>query len=476
MAKKPVVTRFAPSPTGALHIGGARTALFNWLYARANGGKFLLRIEDTDKERSRLKHRLGILEGLAWLGLDWDDKPIRQRLRTTQHRNIALQMLEEGTAYKCFSTQKEIDAHSEKNPKEPFISPWRDVSPKEHPDAPYAIRLYVPQNDIVSVEDKVQKPTTWKASEFNDLVLLRSDGTPTYMLAVVVDDHDMGVTHVIRGDDHFINAGKQTLIYRAMGWDCPTFAHIPLIHGEDGKKLSKRHGATDLLDYAKEGYMPEAMRNALTRLGWSHRDDELFTSKQAMKLFDLSGIKKSPSQFNKKKLDHINAHHIKTSTNGDLFDALIAYRHVNRRSRKINTKGIPIEYEYDLKKSLRIAIPSLRDRGRNLSITWDTLQVRMTPREVILNNWIKNTRKRSILEELTLALRDANWDNDDLLQKVKDFAEKKEIELKEITDIMRTALVSNEANRSVFNTMRILKRKKSLMRLSNSAKKPPINK
>ncbi len=427
----------------------------------------MLRIEDTDRERSRLKHRLGILEGLAWLGLDWDDKPIRQRLRTTKHRNIALQMLEEGTAYKCFSTQKEIDAHSEKNPKDPFISPWRDMPEKKHPDAPYAIRLYVPQNDIVSVKDKVQKTTTWKASEFNDLVLLRSDGTPTYMLAVVVDDHDMGVTHVIRGDDHFINAGKQTLIYRAMGWDCPIFAHIPLIHGEDGKKLSKRHGATDLLDYAKEGYMPEAMRNALTRLGWSHRDDELFTSKQAMKLFDLSGIKKSPAQFNKKKLDHINAHHIKTSTNGDLFDALIAYRHANRYSRKINTKGIPIEYEYDLKTSLRIAIRSLRDRGRNLSITWDTLQVSMPPRAAILKRLALNKQTIALLQELTLILKDANWNNDELLQKVKGFAESKEMALKQVTDIMRIALIGDEERRSVFNTMQILKKRESLARIKD---------
>ncbi len=464
MAKKPVVTRFAPSPTGALHIGGARTALFNWLYARANGGEFLLRIEDTDTERSQYKHTKNIVDGLRWLGLNWGDKYIKQSNKQASHNRVAQQMLLAGTAYKCFATQEEIDKKRTINPREPFISPWRDMPEKKHPDAPYAIRLYVPQNDIVSIEDAVQKKVQWGASEFNDMVLLRSDGTPTYTLAVVVDDHDMGITHVIRGDDHLINAGKQKLIYDALGWDCPVFAHIPLIHGEDGKKLSKRHGATDLLYYAKQGYMPEAMRNTLTRLGWSHGNEELFTSEQTMKWFNLESIKKSPAQFNKKKLDSINAHYIKISDNDDFLDALIAYRRVKT--------GRITEYNYELKKSLRKVLPFLseQDKGRKLSITWDNVQFSIMRRPIKIYGYSLSYLQDNvnpILSELTPVLTSANWEREDLMQGIKGFAEMQDMKLNELASYVRIALSGKKTGPSVISMLFFLGREESLARIND---------
>ena len=254
MSEQQVITRFAPSPTGYLHIGGARTALFNWLYAKANNGKFLLRIEDTDRERSTPEATTALLKGLEWLGLDYDGNVYSQFERASRHRIVALEMVKSGHAYKCFSTIEEINAYRDqaardKNPL-PFQSPWRDADPLSFPDAPFVIRLKSPKNGGIVIKDKVQKKVSWAASSFDDLIMLRSDNSPTYMLAVVVDDHDMGVTHIIRGDDHLINAGRQSLIYDAMNWKIPEFAHIPLIHGEDGKKLSKRHGATGIHEYA----------------------------------------------------------------------------------------------------------------------------------------------------------------------------------------------------------------------------------
>ena len=261
----PIVTRFAPSPTGYLHIGGARTALFNWLYARGRGGKFLLRVEDTDRARSTPEATEAILKGLAWLGLDWDGEPLSQFARKDRHAEVAREMLDKGSAYKCFSTTEEIAAWREANPRQPFQSPWRDAT--DLPDAPYAIRLKAPRAGETVIEDAVQGEVRVANDQLDDMVLLRSDGTPTYMLAVVVDDHDMGVTHVIRGDDHLTNTARQIQIYDAMGWQRPVFAHIPLIHGEDGKKLSKRHGAVGLHEFAALGYPAEAMRNYLARLG-----------------------------------------------------------------------------------------------------------------------------------------------------------------------------------------------------------------
>ncbi|MEM1131251.1 MAG: glutamate--tRNA ligase, partial [Pseudomonadota bacterium] len=299
MSEPQIVTRFAPSPTGFLHIGGARTALFNWLYARGRGGKFLLRIEDTDRERSTEAATQAILDGLNWLQLEHDGPAISQASRQERHVEVARDMLGDGHAYKCFSTPEEIAAFREAARAEGrstlFQSPWRDSGPATHPDRPYAVRLKAPRDGSLTIADAVQGDVTWRNAEFDDMILLRSDGTPTYMHAVVVDDYDMGVTHVIRGDDHLVNAGRQSLIYDAMEWKRPVFAHIPLIHGPDGKKLSKRHGSLGVDEYQKMGYSVQGMRNYLTRLGWSHGDDEVFTTEQALEWFDLDGIGRSPA-------------------------------------------------------------------------------------------------------------------------------------------------------------------------------------
>ncbi|MEO0945191.1 MAG: glutamate--tRNA ligase, partial [Pseudomonadota bacterium] len=280
-----VVTRFAPSPTGFLHIGGARTALFNWLYARANGGKFLLRIEDTDRARSTPEATEAIFAGLRWLGLEWDGEPLSQFERADRHAEVAREMLASGKAFKCFSTQEEIEAFREdaraNGRSTLFRSPWRDVPESDHPDAPFAVRVKAPRDGETVIHDQVQGDVTIRNDQLDDMIVLRSDSTPVYMLAVVVDDHDMGVTHVIRGDDHLNNAARQMLVYNAMGWDVPVWAHIPLIHGEDGKKLSKRQGALGVEEWAAAGFPASGMRNYLARLGWSHGDDEFFTDDQA---------------------------------------------------------------------------------------------------------------------------------------------------------------------------------------------------
>ncbi|MGU9963930.1 MAG: glutamate--tRNA ligase [Candidatus Halichondribacter symbioticus] len=425
MAQKPVVTRFAPSPTGALHIGGARTALFNWLYARATQGQFLLRIEDTDIERSTSAHESDILTGLAWLGLDWDAPPIKQSANATRHQDVATQMLANGSAYKDGD----------------------------------ALRLCIPKDDKIQINDAVQKTVQWNTNEFNDTVLLRSDGSPTYTLAVVVDDHDMGVTHVIRGDDHLINAPIQKMIYDAMSWDCPIFAHIPLIHGEDGGKLSKRHGATALLDYARLGYTPEGLRNALTRLGWSHGDDELFTTPQAIKWFDLSGIKKSPAQFNMKKLDHINAHHIKTTDTDTLFGHLMDYADF------IKTPLTDAE-----KTRLKPAMPFLRERAKTLDIILDNAAFARISRPITPETDLDEDAK-SILKQLTPVLTSANWEREDLMQIVKDFAQMQGITMGQATAPLRIALSGKSKSPSVFDMLCFLGVEESLARINDQINK-----
>lgn len=324
-----VVTRFAPSPTGYLHIGGGRTALFNWLYARGRGGRFLLRIEDTDRERSTPEATAAILRGLAWLGLDWDGEAVSQFARKDRHAEVALQMEAAGHAYRCFSPQAEIEAFREAARAEGrstlFLSPWRDADPATWPDAPFVIRLKAPRDGATVIEDEVQGSVTFRNDQLDDVVLLRSDGTPTYMLAVVVDDHDMGVTHVIRGDDHLNNAARQAQIYHAMGWNVPVWAHIPLIHGPDGKKLSKRHGALGIEEYQAMGYPAAGMRNYLARLGWSHGNDEFFSTAQALAWFDLKGIGRSPARLDFKKLDSICGQHIAVTPDAELLPEIEAY-------------------------------------------------------------------------------------------------------------------------------------------------------
>src|ERR1700757_688993 len=318
-----IVTRFAPSPTGFLHIGGARTALFNWLYARGRGGKMLLRIEDTDRERSTDAAIAAILDGLKWLELDWDGEVIYQFSRAGRHREVAESLLAAGNAYYCYATPEELAAMREKARAEGrarlYDGLWRDRDPSEAPPGMKpTIRLRAPQTGETVIEDQVQGRVVWQNENLDDLVLLRGDGTPTYMLAVVVDDHDMGVTHIIRGDDHLINAARQKQIYDALGWHVPNMSHIPLIHGPDGSKLSKRHGALGVDAYRAMGYLPVALRNYLVRLGWSHGDQELFSTEEMMAAFELPQIGRSPARFDFAKLESINAHYIRQTSDADL--------------------------------------------------------------------------------------------------------------------------------------------------------------
>src|SRR5919112_3246638 len=322
-----VVTRFAPSPTGFLHIGGARTALFNWLYAKRHGGKMLLRIEDTDRERSTDAAIAAILDGLKWLELDWDGDVIYQFSRAARHREVAEQLLAEGKAYRCYATAEELTAMREKARAEGrtrlYDGLWRDRDPATAPtDVKPTIRLRAPQTGETVIEDQVQGRVVWQNENLDDLVLLRGDGNPTYMLAVVVDDHDMGVTHVIRGDDHLINAARQKQIYDAMGWTLPSMSHIPLIHGPDGSKLSKRHGALGVDAYRAMGYLPSALRNYLVRLGWSHGEQEIFSTEEMIAAFDLPQIGRSPARFDFAKLESLNGHYMRSSPDRDLLTAI----------------------------------------------------------------------------------------------------------------------------------------------------------
>ena len=322
-----IVTRFAPSPTGFLHIGGARTALFNWLYARHCDGQFLLRIEDTDRARSTDEAIAAIIDGLSWLELEPDQEPTYQFARADRHREVVEQLLASGNVYKCYCTPDELDemrkqAEAEGRPPV-YDGRWRDRDPADGPaGVPPAIRLRMPKEGETIVADRVQGEVVYQNTNLDDLIILRSDGTPTYNLAVVADDHDMGVTHVIRGVDHLTNAARQTGIYRAMDWPVPIFAHVPLIHGSDGAKLSKRHGALGVEAYRAMGYLPEAVRNYLVRLGWSHGDDEIFTMDQAIEWFDFTGIGKAAARFDFAKLANLNGHYIRESDDDALLEAI----------------------------------------------------------------------------------------------------------------------------------------------------------
>ena len=467
MSEQQVITRFAPSPTGYLHIGGARTALFNWLYAKANNGKFLLRIEDTDRERSTPEATTALLKGLEWLGLDYDGNVYSQFERANRHRIVALEMVKSGHAYKCFSTIDEINAYrdqaaKDKNPL-PFQSPWRDADPESFPDAPFVIRLKSPKNGGIVIKDKVQKKVSWAASSFDDLIMLRSDNSPTYMLAVVVDDHDMGVTHIIRGDDHLINAGRQSLIYDAMNWKIPEFAHIPLIHGEDGKKLSKRHGATGIHEYAALGYMPEAIRNYLCRLGWSHGNDELFSTADAISWFDFSGIGKSPSRLDFKKLNNVSAHHIKTSSDEMVSNDLFAY-----------AKEIGIEISENNKLKITKSISLVRDKSKTLCDVLDKCHFILTalPIDIDEKSIINlNSVSIGILKQLTPLLSDATWTSEYLEALAREFAERHEIGLGKIGMPLKAALSGKINSPSAFGMMEILGREESLARINSAITK-----
>ena len=462
----PVVTRFAPSPTGFLHIGGARTALFNWLYARGRGGKFLLRIEDTDRARSTPEATEAILRGLAWLGLDHDGEIVSQFENAPRHAEVARTLLDQGKAYKCFSTPEEIadfrEAAKAEGRSTLFRSPWRDADPASHPDAPYAIRIKAPLEGETVIRDRVQGDVTIRNDQLDDMILLRSDGTPVYMLAVVVDDHDMGVTHVIRGDDHLNNAARQMMIYDAMGWDVPVWAHIPLIHGADGKKLSKRHGALGADEYQKMGYPAAGMRNYLARLGWSHGDDEFFSDSQAQEWFDLDGIRKSPAQFDLKKLENICGQHIAVADDAALRRECEAY---------LDAAGLPALTPAQA-GGLERAMYCLKERAKTLPELIEKAHFVLTPRPIEPDEKAaKNldTVSRGILKELTSQLQNVSWDRETLETVMNDFAAQKDTKFGKLAGPLRAALAGRAVTPSVFDMMLVLDRDETLARLSDAA-------
>ncbi|MDD9733400.1 glutamate--tRNA ligase [Mameliella sp. AT18] len=466
MSDAQVVTRFAPSPTGFLHIGGARTALFNWLYARGRGGRFLLRIEDTDRARLTPEATEAILRGLDWLGLDHDGEVVSQFERAPRHAEVAHQLLAKGAAYKCFSTQEEIEAFREAARAEGrstlFQSPWRDADPATHPDAPHVVRLKTPQDGETVIEDQVQGRVTIRNDQLDDMVLLRSDGTPVYMLAVVVDDFDMGVTHVIRGDDHLNNAARQMGIYAAMGWPLPVYAHIPLIHGPDGKKLSKRHGALGADEYQKMGYPAAGMRNYLARLGWSHGDDEFFTDAQAQEWFGLDGIGKSPARFDLKKLENLCGQHIAISDDAALLQEIEAFLAAIGESALTATQ----------RDGLLRAMYCLKDRAKTLPELLEKAHFVLTdtpiqPDEKASKNL--DTVSRGILASLTPHLQDASWSRDELEAVLNRFAEDQGTKFGKLAGPLRAALAGRAVTPSVFDMMLVLGRDESLSRLARAA-------
>jgi glutamyl-tRNA synthetase len=466
MATDQIVTRFAPSPTGYLHIGGARTALFNWLFARARGGKFLLRIEDTDRARSTPEATAAILKGMAWLGLDHDGEVISQFERADRHAQVAHEMLAKGQAYKCFATQDEIQAYRDaaraQGKSTLYQSPWRDADPASHPDAPFVVRLKAPRDGETVINDAVQGTVTIKNDQLDDMICLRSDGTPTYMLAVVVDDHDMGVTHAIRGDDHLNNAARQTLVYQAMGWDIPVWAHIPLIHGADGKKLSKRHGALGVEEYQALGYPACAMRNYLARLGWSHGDDEFFTDEQALEWFTLEGIGKSPARFDFKKLDNISGQHLKIMEDADIMAELDGFLEASdQEPLQAQQRALVSKAMYVLKASAK-TLPLLLEKAAFAKVSRP-----ITPDEKAAKA-LDNVSK-SILKELTPQLHDVTWERETLEGLLNALADAHETKFGKLAAPLRAALAGRSATPSVFDMMLVLGRDETIARLKDAS-------
>lgn len=462
-----VVTRFAPSPTGYLHIGGARTALFNWLFARHHGGRALLRIEDTDAKRSTQDAIDKIIEGLTWLGLDYDEEPVFQSHRADRHAEVARQLLDAGHAYKCFATTEELEAmraeqRANKQPQR-YDGRWRDRDPSTAPTgAPFVIRLKTPDDGETTIEDAVQGAVTVRNAEIDDYVLLRADGTPTYMLAVVVDDHDMGVTHVIRGDDHLNNAFRQLPIIRAMdaiegGWPDPVYAHIPLIHGADGAKLSKRHGAVGVESYRDElGVLPEALFNYLLRLGWGYGDREEITRDEAIALFDLDGVGKSPSRFDLKKLQHLNGHYIREADDARLA-ALVASEMGGRVDQSLLTQAMPV---------LKPRAKDIRELAESAQFIFAARPLQMTEKAAELLNDEGRQRVGAIAARLR---SENNWTIEALEATTKALAEELAVGLGKLAQPMRAALTGTTTSPGIFDVLVLLGREESLARLDAQA-------
>jgi glutamyl-tRNA synthetase len=460
-----IVTRFAPSPTGILHIGGARTALFNWLYARGRGGRFLLRIEDTDHARSTPEARAAILDGLRWLGLDWDGDPVSQSENAPRHAEVAREMLESGAAYRCYATQGEIEAAREAaraaGRSTIYRSPWRDAYPASRPDAPWVVRVKAPREGHTVIADAVQGDVRIANDQLDDMVILRSDGTPTYMLAVVADDHDMRVSHIIRGDDHLNNAARQMLIYRAMGWPVPVWAHIPLIHGEDGRKLSKRNGATGTMEYAAMGYPAPAMRNYLARLGWGHGDDEIFDDTQAQAWFDLDAIGRAPARLDMAKLGHVSGRHIADASDAALPHWVADWRHA---------AGLPA-FDGAAVLALARAGAAVRQGVKTLPELIEKAHFALSSRPLEPDAKAAkalDSVARTMLSDLTPHLHQANWDRDALEAATTAFAQGAGVGLGKIAQPLRAALAGRTTSPSVFDMMTVLGRDETLGRIADA--------
>ena len=459
-----VVTRIAPSPTGFMHIGTARTALFNWLYARGRNGKFYVRVEDTDRKRSTKEAVDVIVNGLNWLGLDYDGDILSQFERAPRHVEIAKTLLRNGKAYKCFASPEEIKKFKETAQKSGtstlFKSPWRNADPTDYPDSPYVIRIKAPETGETIIHDEVQGEISIQNNQLDDMVLLRSDGSPVYMLAVVVDDHDMGITHVIRGDDHLNNAARQNLIYRAMEWNIPVYAHIPLIHGEDGKKMSKRHGATSIKEYELSGYSASGLRNYLARLGWSHGDDEYFTDQQALEWFNLINIGKSPARFNLKKLQFLSGKHIKNSDDAALLHETL----------KFLTKVREQDLSEDKIQILNKSLYCLKDKVKTLSEIIDKAAFILKSRPIEIDSDARlfiDEEGREMLDALTPQLQNATWTRENLEQVCNSVAESFGVKFGKLASPIRSALSGQTKTPSVFDMMLILGRDETIARLAN---------
>jgi glutamyl-tRNA synthetase len=462
-----VITRFAPSPTGFLHIGGARTALFNWLYAKHFGGRFLLRIEDTDRQRSTPEAVEAIIDGLRWLELDWDGDIVHQSTRAARHAEVARALLAAGNAYYCYCTPEELAAMRDRARAEGrsmlYDGTWRDRDPKEAPPGVKpAIRLKAPQSGETVIHDHVQGAVTVANAQLDDLIILRSDGTPTYNLSVVVDDHDMAITHVIRGDDHLNNAFRQTQIYRALGWTVPEFAHVPLIHGPDGAKLSKRHGALGVDAYREMGYLPEALRNYLLRLGWGHGDAEIIPTEQAIEWFDIDAVGRAAARFDYAKLDSVNGHYIRAADDARLV-ALIAPR---------LEKALGHALDEAAHVRLFAAMPGLKPRAKTLAELADKARFYVERRPIPVDDKAKALLAGDaprLLGELSHALLGAEWRGPALEEAVRGFVDGRGLKLGAVAQPLRAALVGGTASPPIFEVMEVLGRDETLARLADAA-------
>lgn len=461
-----VVVRFAPSPTGYLHIGGARTALFNWLYARSKGGKFLLRIEDTDRKRSTKEAIDAILDGLEWLGLDWDDREFYQFSRAKRHKEVAEELVKKGKAYYCYASKDELEAmrQNAQAAKMPFRydGRWRDKDPKEAPKGvDPVIRLKSPLEGETVINDHVQGRVVVPNKDLDDMVLLRSDGTPTYMLAAVVDDHDMDVTHIIRGDDHLTNASRQKLIFDAMGWKVPEFAHIPLIHGPDGAKLSKRHGALGVEAYREMGYLPEAMRNYLVRLGWSHGDDEIISTEQAIEWFNLESIGKSAARFDFKKLESLNGHYIREADDKRLLNEV----------EKLLVKNTGKELAKSTKENILKLMPELKSRAKTLPELAESALFLTRTKPLDFTDKaakIMDDDGKALLKKVIAELQKIdNFTHDNLEMAMKEYCEKESLKLGAVMGVIRAAITGSHMSPSMFKVLEALDKEDSIQRLNS---------